>query len=200
MLFPHSESALFKFKKNKTTSKNNYQIPTIVKNRKKIIVSFFWYDDNLCTYYTKSCLFITIHFLVYYCSILSRFFLLKYETTHNKKQKLQKMPCIIASNLFYFISFAKDLLLSSTNLNHKVEIRYQQWTSNQLPNLASHFWYSEFDFIALSRFFPLHARVLFQYQSSKFWIFSFTQNAKLLTFHRILPKTQIKCSIWHFFS
>ena len=37
MLFPHSESALFKFK----TSKNNYQIPTIVKNRKKIIVSFF---------------------------------------------------------------------------------------------------------------------------------------------------------------
>jgi hypothetical protein len=34
MLFPHSESALFKFKKNKT-SKNNYQIPTIVKNRKK---------------------------------------------------------------------------------------------------------------------------------------------------------------------
>lgn len=51
----------------------------------------------------------------------------------------------------------------------------------------------------ISRFFPLHARVLFQYQSSKFWIFSFAQNAKLLTFHRILPKTQIKCSIWHFF-
>merc|ERR550534_3562768 len=34
MLFPHSESALFKFKKNKT-SKNNYQIPTIVKTKKK---------------------------------------------------------------------------------------------------------------------------------------------------------------------
>jgi len=143
---------------------------------------------------------------VYYDTFLSilllyikQIFLLKYETTHNKKQKLQKMPCIIASNLFYFISFAKDLLLSSTNLNQKVEIRYQQWTSNQLPNLASHFWSSEFDFIALSRFFPLYARVLFQYQSSKFWIFSFAQNAKLLTFHRILPKTQIKCSIWHFF-
>lgn len=162
---------------------------------------FLFFDTMiiLCTYYTKSCLFITIHFLVYYCSILSRFFLLKYETTHNKKTKTtKKMPCIIASNLFYFISFAKDLLLSSTNLNQKVEIRYQQWTSNQLPNLASHFWSSEFDFIALSRFFPLHARVVFQYQSSKFWIFSFAQNAKLLTFHRILPKTQIKCSIWHF--
>merc|ERR1712008_581633 len=81
--------------KNKT-SKNNYQIPTIVKNRKKIIVSFFDTMIILCTYYTKSCLFITIHFLVYYCSIPSRFFLLKYETTHNKKQKLQKKPCIIA--------------------------------------------------------------------------------------------------------